>query len=242
MSFSARQQHCLEAMGIVPWVSKSKSQTPIAESSAALLEPTAAPIQPASVSVAATVESLPAAKIIELPTFVAGPMPESVEDLSLWLPSQPVGLLAVRSVMQNFVGQSEAPLLIVVESTHSTDSDQLLTASPFSAEAAQLFDLMMRAISVTLGQRKVCHLSARVDDPHATGVACVAELCVPQTKAILLLVRDWNSLTAPVVDHFRLDQPPLPVWRIPHPDLLLEFNQLKRQAWTSLQALQSVLS
>ncbi|MFT4727130.1 MAG: hypothetical protein ACI9UN_001625 [Granulosicoccus sp.] len=242
MSFSARQQHCLEAMGIVPWVSKSESLIPMVEPITAVPEISAAPIQQAVVRIAAPVETLAPANVIERPAFVLGPMPESVEELALWLPSQPLGLLAVRSVYQNFVGQPEAPLLIVVDSKKSKDSDQPPAASPFNSEAAQLFDLMMRAINVTLGQRKLCHLSRRIDPASATEPGVVVDLCVPQTKAVLLLVQDWNSFTAPITDHFRLDQPPLPVWRIPHPNLLLEFNQLKRQAWRSLQALQSVLS
>ncbi|MFT5893303.1 MAG: hypothetical protein ACI8VW_000168 [bacterium] len=242
MSFSARQQHCLEAMGIVPWVSKSDSMGAISETITAPSWPIAARSQHTVISELATVEPLGAEKVIERPAFVLGPMPATVEELKLWLPSQPLGLLTVRSTSQRFVGQPEAPLLIIVDSTKSPDVVQPPAASPFNAEAAQLFDLMMRAIKVTLGQRKLCHLARENSVPGATKGACVLDLCVPQTKAILLLVQDWNSFTAPVPDHFRLDQPPLPVWRIPHPDLLLEFNQLKRQAWKSLQALQSVLS
>jgi hypothetical protein len=242
VSFSARQQHCLEAMGIVPWVSKSELLIPVSGTITTVSEPIAVPSLAAGVAVAASVEPLATVNVIERPAFVPRPMPESIEELALWLPSQPVGLLAVRSRYQRFVGQPEAPLLIVVEPAELTDSVQSAHTTPFNAEAAQLFDLMMRAINVTLGQRKLCHLSFVVDASDATETAYVMDLCVPQTKAVLLLVQDWDSLTAPVADHFRLDQPPLPVWRIPHPDLLLEFNQLKRQAWTSLQALQSVLS
>jgi hypothetical protein len=132
--------------------------------------------------------------------------------------------------------------LVVVDSKVSATAQQPAPGSPFNAESAQLFDLMMRSIKLTLGQRKLCCLSSDNDESDASDAACVFQLCVPQTKAILLLVQDWNSLSAPVTDHFRLDQPALPVWRIPHPDLLIELNQLKRQAWTSLQALQSVLA
>jgi hypothetical protein len=242
VSFSARQQHCLEAMGIVPWVSKSQSLIPLSKPMTALPEASSEPIQQAVVSIGVTVETLAPANVVERPTSVLGPMPESIEELSLWLPSQPLGLLAVRSEYQSFVGQPEAPLLVVVDSTKSKNSDQPPATSPFNSEAAQLFDLMMRAINVTLGQRKLCYLSRRIDPSSAIQHGVVMDLCIPQTKGVLLLVQDWNSFTAPITDHFRLDQPPLPVWRIPHPNLLLEFNQLKRQAWRSLQALQPVLS
>ena len=246
MSFSARQQHCLEAMGIVPWVSKlelpSPVPSPVPEAMTALSEAVAEQVPQAAAQTAAAVAALSDEKVFKHPAYVAGPMPSSVEELKVWLPCQPLSLLAVRSKHQAFVGQAEAPLLVVVDSANSTDTVQSPPATPFNAEAAQLFDLMMRAIKVTLGQRKLCHLSGGAEVPTATGSARVLDLCVPQTRAILLVVQDWNTLAEPVADHFRLDQPALPVWRIPHPDLLLEFNQLKRQAWTSLQALQSALA
>lgn len=246
MSFSARQQHCLEAMGIVPWVSKSELPNPVpvsvSEDMTALSGAVNAQIPQAAVDMAATVAALPADVASKHSAYETAPMPSSVEELKVWLPSQSLGLLSVRSNHQAFIGQAEAPLLVVVDSTNSSDPVQSPPTSPFNAEAAQLFDLMMRAIKVTLGQRKLCHLSGGTDVPSASEPARVLELCVPQTRAILLLVKDWNTLEEPVTDHFRLDQPALPVWRIPHPSLLIEFNQLKRQAWTSLQALQSTLS
>jgi len=212
-------------MGIVPWVSKSEKLRPM-------------PLQDPSPGSEPTLNLTPAPEQIQRP----GLMPQAVGELKQWLPSQAVGLLSVRSMPLSFVGQAEAPLLVVVESTKSADLPQSPPTSPFKAESAQLFDLMMRSINITLGQRKLCYLSSETELMGAENSDNVMDLCVPQTRAVLLLVQDWNSLTVPVVDHFRMDQPPLPVWRIPHPDLLLEFNQLKRQAWVSLQALQSVLS
>lgn len=231
-------------MGIVPWVSKAElpNPVPVPEAMTALSEAVTAQIPQAAADMAATVAVLPDEKVFKHPAYLTGPTPSSVEDLKVWLPSQPLGLLSVRSKPQAFVGQAEAPLLVVVDSADSKDPVQSPPTTPFNAEAAQLFDLMMRAIKVTLGQRRLCHLSGETDAPSATGSARVLDLCVPQTRAILLVVQDWNTLAEPVTDHFRLDQPALPVWRIPHPNLLLEFNQLKRQAWTSLQALQTTLS
>ena len=248
MSFSARQQHCLEAMGIVPWV--SKSELPVADVVVPHTETPVATNKDAGVATA--IESL-TAEVVAEPTFVVpgpgtgtgaglGPMPEAIDDLRQWLPSQRVGLLSVRSQSQYFVGHLEAPLLVIADSVTPPGSVQAPLPTPFNAEAAQLFDLMMRAINVTLGQRKVCYLSNENNSADAIKAEQVQGLCVAQTKAVLLLTHDWNRLATPVADHFRLDQPPLPAWRIPHPDVLLEFNQLKRQAWSSLQALQSVLS
>lgn len=247
MSFSERQQHCLEAMGIVPWVLKSEPYAvPPAEAETVKLVPETASVliadgigtrvteQPGIIAPASTTASIS-------PAIAIRPMPMAIEALKLWLPSQTLGQLMVRSQVQSFVGQAEAPLLVVVDSIKFATPVQP-PASPFSAEAAQLFDLMMRAITVTLGQRKLCYLASGSDSPDAGNPQHVLDICTPQTKAVLLLVHDWNTLAEPVIDHFRLDQPALPVWRIPHPDLLLEFNQLKRQAWTSLQALQSLIN
>lgn len=248
MSFSARQQHCLEAMGIVPWV--SKSEMPVADVVVPQSETPVATNKSAGVGVATVIESLTAEVVAEPaiavpgpgPVAGLGPMPEAIDDLRQWLPFQRVGLLSVRTQSQYFVGHLEAPLLVIADSVTPAGSVQAPLSTPFNAEAAQLFDLMMRAINVTLGQRKMCYLSNETNTADAIKAEQVQDLCVAQTKAVLLLTHDWNRLATPVADHFRLDQPPLPVWRIPHPDVLLEFNQLKRQAWSSLQALQSVLS
>lgn len=174
------------------------------------------------------------------------PMPEPLDELKHWLPQQSLGLLSVRSQLQHIVGKPDAPLLVVVQSNLVSKTGQLPPSTPFSVDAAQLFDLMMRAIQVTLGARKVVHLASASESLSIAPAAQIPEVrvkdvCDPQTKAVLLLVQDWNTYTAPIEDHFRLDQPALPVWRIPHPDLLLQQSQLKRQAWTSLQTLQAVL-
>jgi len=240
MSFSARQQHCLEAMGIVPWV--SKVEPAVLSTAPESTEPSAIPNLKIGISTeTATSTSSAAEQVFDSTAFVPTPMPERIEQLKMWLPTQPLGALTVRSEQQVFIGQPEAPLLVVVDSNLGSSSLQPAAGAAFTAEAAQLFDLMMRAINVTLGQRKLCRLVSKPDASDVAEFATVSQLCVAQTRAILLLVHDWNSLSVPITDHFRLDQPPLPVWRIPHPDLLLEFNQLKRQAWTSLQALQSAL-
>lgn len=239
MGFSARQQQCLEAMGVVPWVTKSAHQLP--ETTSVLSDSAVTANEPVKVQVPATDGSFGAQDKAACDVSACTSMPESVEQLSLWLPSQPVKLLTVRSEQRSFVGQAEAPLLIIADSTHSAGSAEVPATQAFDMKAAQLFDLMMRAINVPLQQRKLCCLSDTIETAGTTQGARVADLCIAQTQALLLLVQDWNSLTTPVMDHFRLDQPSLPVWRIPHPNTLLEFNQLKRQAWKSLQALQAVL-
>lgn len=222
MSFSARQQYCLEAMGIVPWVSKNQSLVAKVDLSLTRSDPAIVPIRQV---IAAT-----------------GSMPQDIDELRAWLPVQPLGVLSVRSEPRSFIGLAEAPLLIVVDQGESATAAQSAATTALSLEASQLFDLMMRAINITLKQRKVCRLSFDAGTAASKDAAHVLDLCVPQTKAILLLVQDWHSLSSPGTDHFRLEHPSLPVWRIPHPDLLLEFNQLKRQAWISLQALQSAVA
>lgn len=212
-------------MGIVPWVPKAYapetiSASPLAEQT--IDQPVA---QPA----------------------ISTPAPHALGDVKLWLPQQAVVQMAVRAGSQSYSGNDDAPLLVVVE-TADGDNPVEPVRSAFNTESAQLFELMMRAINMPLAKRKLCVLAAasNPDQPpnNVQRVSSVNELFHVQTKAVLLLVKRWDGmqeLKTADDHHVRLEQPPLPVWRIPHPDLLIQQNQLKRQAWFALQALQSVL-
>ena len=211
-------------MGIVPWVSKSSNLPDIN---------VAAPVSHVDV-----VESVAADKTL------AVPMPNSLEELKVWLPSQPVRTMLGRAGPQFFSGVEDAPLLVVVDGVDN-EADTEPMRSPFNAESAQLFELMMRAIVMPVAKRKQCvlHSEASHNQTSAGGAESVAQQLHVQTRAVLLLVKRWDSVETEPAEHhsIRLDQSALPLWRIPHPDLLIERNELKRQAWVSLQALQSAL-
>lgn len=211
-------------MGIVPWVSKSAD-----------LSEVQAVVDVAPVDV---VDSVAADKAL------VTPMPYSLEELKVWLPSQPVRSMLGRTGPQFFSGTEDAPLLVVVEGVDN-DADTEPMRSPFNAESAQLFELMMRAIVMPLAKRKHCvlHSEASHNQPSVGIAESVSHQLHVQTRAVLLLAKRWDSVeTVPAEHHhIRLDESALPLWRIPHPDLLIQRNELKRQAWLSLQALQSAL-
>lgn len=211
-------------MGIVPWISKSSNLQDVQ---------IASPVSHIDV-----VESVAAAEVS------LTPMPHSLEELKIWLPSQPVRTMLGRAGPQFFGGVEDAPLLVVVDGAEN-DVDPEPMRSPFNAESAQLFELMMRAIVMPVAKRKQCVLHSEASYAQTShGVAeSVAQQLHVHTRAVLLLVKRWDSVeTEPAEQHsIRLDQSALPLWRIPHPDLLIQRNELKRQAWLSLQALQSAL-
>lgn len=211
-------------MGIVPWVSKS--------------------VDTPEVQLAAPVTNLDVVETVSVEKAPLTPVPYSLEELKFWLPQQPVRTMLGRSGPQSFSGVEDAPLLVVVEGADSnTDTEPM--RSPFNAESAQLFELMMRAIVMPVAKRKQCvlHSVASYAQP-ATGIAeSVSQQLHVQTRAVLLLVKRWDSAETVAAEnhHVRLDHPAIPLWRIPHPDVLIQRNELKRQAWLSLQALQSAL-
>ena len=211
-------------MGIVPWVLKSSNLQDVQ-----IAEP---------MSHIDVVESAAA-----LETSLT-PMPNSLEELKNWLPSQPVRTMLGRTGPQFFGGVEDAPLLVVVDGVDN-DVDPEPMRSPFNAESAQLFELMMRAIVMPVGKRKQCVLHSKASYAQTSDgvVQSVAQQLHVQTRAVLLLVKRWDSAETESAEHhsIRLDQLAVPLWRIPHPDLLIERNELKRQAWLSLQALQSAL-
>jgi len=101
-------------MGIVPWVSKSAD---ISEVQAVV---DVAPVD--------VVESVAADKAL------VTPMPYSLEELKVWLPSQPVRSMLGRTGPQFFSGTEDAPLLVVVEGVDN-DADTEPMRSPFNAES-----------------------------------------------------------------------------------------------------------
>lgn len=211
-------------MGIVPWVSRSADLP--------------------QVQLAAHVPPVDVVESVASDTAQVSPLPDSLEELKIWLPSQPVRSMLGRAGPQFFSGAEDAPLLVVVEGADNEAHTEPMR-SPFNAESAQLFELMMRAIVMPLAKRKQCVLHSEVSyNQPSVGIAeSVSHQLHVQTRAVLLLVKRWDSAETVTAEHHhsRLDQSALPLWRIPHPDLLIERNELKRQAWLCLQALQSAL-
>ncbi len=204
MMYTARQLHCLDAMGMVPWVPRSHTRE-LPLDNTAVNEPLA------NVS-----------------------MPVELDKLQAWLGQQPLASFVVAGRARSVTGPEDAALLVVVQ------PDQGLTQQALDGDASRLFDLMMRAIGLS---RQTLRLGCLSSEPGDDDVL-VSDVCNHNTKAVLLMQQNWD------VDNknFSTDAEPgtlafthAPLWRIPHPDVLLRHNRLKRHAWQALKALQRVL-
>ncbi|MFK7861096.1 MAG: hypothetical protein AB8B64_19925 [Granulosicoccus sp.] len=216
MSFTARQLHCLDAMGLVAWTSKKNS---------------------ASESEATT--NTDAADAAHLPgSPVTTTRPTTIDEQCQWLLGQPLSGLIYKGSQMSCVGAEQAPLLVVC--LHMKESVQL----PLSRECAQLFDLMMRAIDVPRVEFRQCAISIGPDPQVQSNTARVYldDILTPYTRAILMLDPSQGSDSVPFSAYKTLLPPSsVPLWRIPHPDLLLTTPALKRHAWDGLKSLKQVL-
>lgn len=167
-------------------------------------------------------------------------IPEEMTTLQEWLPHQHLSSFVSAGKLRQVMGPEDAALLVVV------DTDSAIEQQPLDGEAARLFDLMMRAINLTRHQLRLCRLApvSTTTTPNADNAQSLSDVCNGQTKAVLLLLQNWNALAHVAQSELhegRLGTVHLPFWRIPHPDVLLRQSTLKRQAWSSLQALQRAL-
>ncbi len=219
MRFSARQQHCLQAMGIVPWVSRHAVEVAeVAQTHAIAGDATAA-------SSTASVE------------FSAQP-PESAATLGEWVLSRALAPIHYRGSEFSVLGAAEASVLVIVEQRGSQPATAAL-----EGDSARLFELMLRSIRLSARDTRQCIVSAEPVAGPDNSVGSVA--CTPHTRAVLLLMDPWSfdvADTDVTRHHGRLPGLELPLWRIAHPRQLLERPLLKRQSWQVLKSLQSVLT
>lgn len=215
VSFSERQQQCLEAMGVVPWISRNPELDAVLGNSA----------EPAVDSTRSSVADQPSVP------------PSDLHELGLWLPEQPLAEFGYKGAMHTTLGHPEASVLVVVEGP----SDGEL---PLAGDAAQLFELMMSSIGLGRSDVRQCALISNENNAQSARSVgqTLNDACTPQTRAILILLvmSDSDDLNADG-HHCRLMPSQLPAWRIVHPDILLKQNLRKRQAWQALKALQQYL-
>ena len=217
MSYTRRQQQLLTAMGFVPWVQRGSG------GSTQDAQPNGHTDADVDVDLAADVPLQGAAN-----SSVA-----QVSDGAPTFASRPLCSLA-----NGFsIGHTEAPLLVVVE-TH-----ELLVTAPLVGDAAQLFEQMMRSIDVTRGSVCQCAVpaGANVAEP---GQATVSSLVSIHRAAGILLTHEFEDVetaSAHVMTLPVAGRNALPMWRIPHPDILLTQPLKKRQAWQALKAVRQIL-
>ncbi|MFK7853004.1 MAG: hypothetical protein AB8B79_02780 [Granulosicoccus sp.] len=215
VGFSERQLHCLEAMGIVPWVSR----------------------QGGSVAPASTVQ-VPS-------TLSASNLPDTMPELGLCLPDRLLANFGYKGAVHTTLGHPEAPVLVVVQRFKHNDKQESDTDLPLTGDSAQLFELMMRSIGLNRSDVLQCALADSLLPGHDQSIceSTVGRACTAHTRAVLVLMPmdDSNDIRADA-NHCRLAESGLPTWRIAHPELLLQENWRKRQAWQVLKALQQHLA
>lgn len=212
MPYTRRQQQLLTAMGIVPWVLRDGASDLAAQ---VIGHPVAD--CPVDVPLEGAVESAVDRTSDRLLAFASRPLCSLVNGFS--------------------IGHAEAPLLVVVE-TH-----ELLVTAPLTGDAAQLFEQMMRSIDVTRGAVCQCAVPANANNAEF-GQATVSSLVSLHCAAGILLSHDIDDVEDASAHAFSLPvagRNDLPMWRIPHPDILLSHPLKKRQAWQALKAVRQRL-
>ena len=249
MPYTERQLHCLNHMGITPWVNR---QTVVAQaaSQAIAVEPT--PVVAPAATPTAKPTAKPATEIKPAPLAVsaASPLPVDVEPVSV--PNfidYPLVAMPFRGAQHVQLGKAHSPLLILVEACALEQAQY-----PFEAADAKMFDDMLRAIAWQ--RQHVClallaHRDAllRANDaslaPQSDSVglpgAVVKDVMSKPRDAVLLFSQD-----VPVgsnIDDLRVEVSGIttPIWRLPHPALLRREPTLKRLAWTVLKAARAAI-
>lgn len=167
------------------------------------------------------------------------------------LAAQTLETFSYRGIMVDCIGVDTAPLMVVCSAFDAIDEPEPSQSvdKPMTAECTQLFDLMMRSIGMARNNIRLCTASQQTS---ITDARSVASLLTPQTRAVLLLDASMASSGASGAafsesierdtDSARLLPSQLPVWRIPHPELLLRTPSLKRLAWQNLKALRQAIA
>jgi len=155
-----------------------------------------------------------------------------------WLVDQPLTPMQYKGAEIHCIGSEQASLLVICLYVESG------VTLPLSRNSAQLFDLMMRAIEVPRTGYRQCAMptDTQSGDSSAAPKLYLDDIITSQTRALLVL----DSVPAQHPDLPGAEQAvpgpsSVPVFRVPHPDLLLTTPALKRQAWESLKVLRQVL-
>lgn len=215
MRFSARQQHCLQAMGIVPWVSTH-------------------PVELETVAEVATI-TMPTAE------HAAGP-PETVARLGAWIASRALAPIHWRGSQYPVLGAAESPVLVIVEQVGTKPAAAALEGDSARLFALMLRSIQLGARDTR--QCIVSAEPVAGAELNVATVACtpqtMAVLVLMDTWPFDITDTDVQSHQGCLQGHLAGQQ--LPMWRMAHPRHLLERPLLKRQSWQVLKALRSVLT
>lgn len=244
MAYSSRQMQCMNAMGLVAWTSKratnSEPHIKSAEHSQAESSHEAAKLS-ANESIEPASSPIPA-KANELGTLTSSAATKS--ELPDWISQLANGALVEfshRGKMVSCTGNDNANLIVFCDHELTNANTGEATTMPLSNQCMQLFDLMMRSIGLARNNVRMGLVATPDSVPDSPSPASIV---LPQCQAVLLLdgSTDSRSEMATQPDNGRMPQSQLPVWRIAHPQLLLDNPLLKRRAWNNLKAVKRALA
>lgn len=230
MSFTERQLRGLHAMGLVAWTSDKDSEVPLVE----VDEQSSDKFERAVAQSVGANENKP-----ERPSLTFDELSGSLELTAQWLVHQPLAHMPYRGANVVSIGSERACLLILCLHTESN------VQAPLSTEGGQLFDLMMRSIDMRRSELKQCAISTCLCTSLSSKSVPVHldDVLLPQTRAVLVLdPRPDVFADDDVINKVLLPGSSLPLWRVPHPDILLAMPLLKRSAWESLKGLKRMLT
>jgi len=229
MPYTNSQLRCLEGMGLVPWVLREHAEAKVTRATS-------------DEGLAVAVDSAITADVITTEAVTADLAPQSAVTST----SEPVSLLDAvlfgvpfRGKLVETLGNPDAPLLIVVEAT-STSQQQY----PFETVDAKLFDDMLRAISwrrqdtcLAVIQSGGSQLDVTIEKQSTVG-----DLVKNHRDAVLVFRQAMPETED--ADKLRIDieRPHMPAWQLPHPALLRSSPARKRQAWNVLKAARASLT
>ena len=187
-------------------------------------------------------------KVMGLVAWTSLPAPVDLEisfrdndsvSLAEWLEKQPLVTFAHRGKSVSWIGSEQATLAVVCMHEEGLHDMQAATL-PLPTDCAQLLDLMMRAIELPKNAIMQCvvNSSADLSTDHQPGSQTLEKVVTPMIRGILVLdIRDNWPDTPINTETSLMPVSSLPVWRIPHPQLLLTNPSLKRRAWETLKDL-----
>jgi len=241
MPYTQSQLRCLKAMGIVPWVEHSVVQSDDATTLRDAI--VVAEAQPVTASQNADQGVMQGEKMDQTAEHQQDTLATQHESTPGVEPvdfmQTPLVEIPFRGKHCTQLGKDDAMLLILVEA-NSTQQNQY----PFEPADARIFDDMLRAIAWR--RQDVCLAvlppsaapSLFVDD----NAPRVSDLCKPHRDAVLVFRQSVPDHTNPDELTVPLTRKGMLAWQLPHPALLRESPQRKRQAWNVLKAARARLS
>ncbi len=247
MPFTARQLHCLNTMGIVPWVERRHISADIVVGESVIPEP--ATTVPATTIPEAAIPEAAISAVAAHPTIPTSPSSSDAIQLAPWL-ATPLLSMPFKGSLRARLGRSDAPLLVLVEKCSSAQS-----AYPFEPADAKIFEDMLRAIewqkqNVCLALLPSMALQANggnlVDTPISDKT--LTDLLGQQIRVILHFTHEISdsvnrleSMKIPDQSSVTVSSS-LKIWQLPHPSLLRAQPDRKRAAWNVLKAAKAHLA